>query len=282
MSATKQSQKRKSALKGATYWFLAVLVTLFFSFPIFWMFTSALKTDAISSTYPPIFIFEPSFVNFAKLFTELGALNALKNSLFIVSLATLLAMISGTMAAYALARFDIKGKNGLALEILSIRMLPPIVSVIPLFIIARFLGVFDTPWLLSAVYALTGLPFVVWIMRVFIQDIPQSVEEAAMIDGCGRIEAFWRVTLPMLLPGLAATMVIIFMFAWNEFLLASVLTSSEAKTLPVIAANAIKPKAIAFGLACAAGVLMSFPVIVLVLMMQRYLVQGLTLGAVKG
>ena len=103
-----------------------------------------------------------------------------------------------------------------------------------------------------------------------------------MIDGCGRIEAFWKVTLPLLLPGLAATMVIVFMFAWNEFLLASLLTSSEAKTLPVIAANAIKPKAIAFGLACAAGVLMSLPVIVLVLMMQRYLVQGLTLGALKG
>jgi multiple sugar transport system permease protein len=221
-------------------------------------------------------------VNFAKLFTELDALDALINSMFIVSMATMLAMIAGTMAAYALARFSIRGKNALALEILSIRMLPPIVSVIPLFIIARFLGIFDTPWLLIAVYTLTGLPFVVWIMRVFIQDIPQSIEEAAMIDGCGRIEAFWRVTLPMLLPGLAATMVIVFMFAWNEFLLASLLTSSNAKTLPVIAANAIKPKAIAFGLACSAGVLMSLPVIVLVLMMQRYLVQGLTLGAVKG
>jgi multiple sugar transport system permease protein len=119
-------------------------------------------------------------------------------------------------------------------------------------------------------------------MRVFIQDIPQSVEEAAMIDGCGRIEAFWRVTLPLLLPGLAATMVIVFMFAWNEFLFASMLTSQQAKTLPVIAANAIQPKAIAWGLASAAGVLMSLPVIVLVLLMQRYLVQGLTLGAVKG
>ena len=119
-------------------------------------------------------------------------------------------------------------------------------------------------------------------MRVFIQDIPKSVEEAAMIDGCGRIEAFWQVALPLLLPGLAATVVIVFMFAWNEFLLASLLTSSAAKTLPVIAASAIKPKAIAFGLACAAGAVMSFPVIMLVLMMQRQLVQGLTLGAGKG
>ena len=282
MSATKRNHQLRAAASSCGYWFLAIIVTLVFAFPVFWMFTSAFKTDEVSSVYPPIFWFRPSFENFGKLITELDALGAMLNSMFIVTLATLLAMVAGTMAAYALARFGIKGKNALALEILSIRMLPPIVSVIPMFIIARFLGVFDTPWLLSAVYCLSGLPFVVWIMRVFIQDIPQSVEEAAMIDGCGRIEAFWRVTLPLLLPGLAATMVIVFMFAWNEFLLASLLTSSDAKTLPVIAANAIKPKAIAFGLACAAGVVMSLPVIVLVLMMQRYLVQGLTLGAVKG
>lgn len=282
MASAKFTHQAKTFTKGLIAWVLGIVATLFFAFPIFWMFSSAFKPDDISSQYPPVFVFSPSMQNFAKLFTEMGAGQALVNSLFIVSLATLLAMLAGTMSAYALARFNIAGKNALALEILSIRMLPPIVSVIPLFIIARYLGVFDTPWLLISVYALTGLPFVVWIMRVFIQDIPQSIEEAAMIDGCGRIEAFWRVTLPLLLPGLAATMVIVFMFAWNEFLLASLLTSSEAKTLPVIAASAIKPKAIAFGLACAAGVVMSLPVIVLVLLMQRYLVQGLTLGAVKG
>jgi multiple sugar transport system permease protein len=282
MVSARLNHRLRTVGKGAIFWLIAIIVTLFFIFPVYWMFASAFKSDAVSSQFPPVFVFSPTTENFAKMFTELGAGTAMVNSMFIVSLATLLAMIAGTMAAYALARFPLAGKNALALEVLSIRMLPPIVSVIPLFIIARFLGVFDTPWLLIAVYALTGLPFVVWIMRVFIQDIPQSVEEAAMIDGCGRIEAFARVTLPLLLPGLAATMVIVFMFAWNEFLLASLLTSSEAKTLPVIAANAIKPKAIAFGLACAAGVVMSLPVIVLVLMMQRYLVQGLTLGAVKG
>mgnify|MGYP001000083402 CR=1 FL=1 len=282
MVSARLNHRLRTGGTGAFFWLAALSVTLFFIFPVYWMFASAFKSDEVSSQFPPVFLFSPTTVNFAKLFTELGAGEAMVNSMFIVSLATLLAMIAGTMAAYALARFPLAGKNALALEVLSIRMLPPIVSVIPLFIIARFLGVFDTPWLLIAVYALTGLPFVVWIMRVFIQDIPQSVEEAAMIDGCGRIEAFARVTLPLLLPGLAATMVIVFMFAWNEFLLASLLTSSEAKTLPVIAANAIKPKAIAFGLACAAGVVMSLPVIVLVLMMQRYLVQGLTLGTVNG
>ena len=225
----------------------------------------------------------PTAVNYEELFLKLNAGSAhVQQLLHRLTISTLLAMIMGTMAAYALARFSFKGKENFALELLSIRMMPAIVSVIPLFIIARSLGVFDTPWLLIAIYALNGLPFVVWVMRVFIQDVPKSIEEAAMIDGCGRYEVFLRITLPLVLPGLAAVLVIVFMFSWNEYLFASMLTSSEAKTLPVLAANAIKPKAISWGLSSAAAVVMSLPVILLVLSAQRYLVRGLTLGAVKG
>lgn len=265
-----------------TYYALALIALAFFSFPTAWMLMSSFKAETDVSVYPPVWLFTPSLDSFRHLFEEMNAWDAFLNSSLIVGIATAVAMMAGTLAAYALARFDIKNKNFIAFEILSIRMLPPIVSVIPLFMIAKQLGIFDTPWLLIAVYTLNGLPFVVWVMRVFIQEIPQSIEEAALIDGCSRFECFWRVTLPLLLPGLAATMVIIFMFAWNEYLLASILTSKEARTLPVIAASAIKPKAISWGLASAAGVLMSVPVVVLVLMMQRYLVRGLTLGAVKG
>ncbi len=276
------SRTLKRSANALLAYIAAFAAALFFAFPIFWMVSSSFKSEVDISAYPPVWNFAPTMANYAQLFTELNAWQALMNSALIVGLATCIAMAAGTLAAYALARFEVKGKEFLAFEILSIRMLPPIVSVIPMFIIARQMGIFDTPWLLIAAYALSGLPFVVWVMRVFIQDIPQSIEEAAMIDGCSRFETFWRVTLPLLLPGLAATMVIVFMFAWNEFLLASMLTSQDAKTLPVIAANAIKPKAIAWGLASAAGVTMSLPVVVLVLLMQRYLVRGLTLGAVKG
>lgn len=277
-----RSAPRSRSLHVVVCYLLALASTLFFAFPVFWMATSSLKSDNDISTYPPVWNFTPTLHSFRQLFDEMGALQAMLNSAFIVGIATCLAMMAGTLAAYALARFDIRGKNVIAFEVLSIRMLPPMVSVIPLFMIAKTLGIFDTPWLLIAVYTLNGLPFVVWVMRVFIQEIPQSIEEAALIDGCSRFECFWRVTLPLLLPGLAATMVIIFMFAWNEYLLASILTSSDARTLPVIAASAIKPKAISWGLASAAGVLMSLPVVVLVLLMQKYLVRGLTLGAVKG
>ena len=277
-----RSRPRSHLVAYSSYYVLALIALAFFSFPTAWMVMSSRKAEADVAVYPPIWLFAPSLESFRHLFEEMNAWDAFLNSALIVGLATSFAMMAGTLAAYALARFDIKNKDFIAFEILSIRMLPPIVSVIPLFMIAKQLGVFDTPWLLIAVYTLNGLPFVVWIMRVFIQEIPQSIEEAALIDGCSRFECFWRVTLPLLLPGLAATMVIIFMFAWNEYLLASILTSKDARTLPVIAASAIKPKAISWGLASAAGVLMSVPVVVLVLMMQRYLVRGLTLGAVKG
>jgi multiple sugar transport system permease protein len=269
-------------IKSTLDYILAFLATAFFALPLLWIALSSFKSDLDVSAYPPIWIFQPTLAHYREFFDSLNAWHALINSAFIVCLSTILAMILGTMAAYALARFTIKRKESIALQILSIRMMPAIVSVIPLFIIAHELGVFDTPWLLIVIYALNGLPFVVWVMRVFIQDVPRSIEEAAMIDGCGRYEIFLRITVPLVLPGLAAVLVIIFMFSWNEYLFASMLTSSEAKTLPVLAANAIKPKAISWGLSSAAAVVMSLPVIVLVLSAQRYLVRGLTLGAVKG
>jgi multiple sugar transport system permease protein len=268
--------------KAAVAYVLALLATAFFAFPLLWIALSSVKSDLDVSAYPPVWVFQPTLANFREFFDTLNAWKALMNSAFIVCLSTILAMMLGTMAAYALARFSIKRKESIALQVLSIRMMPAIVSVIPLFMIARELGVFDTPWLLIVIYALNGLPFVVWVMRVFIQDVPKSIEEAAMIDGCGRYEVFLRITVPLVVPGLAAVLVIIFMFSWNEYLFASMLTSSEAKTLPVLAANAIKPKAISWGLSSAAAVVMSLPVIVLVLSAQRYLVRGLTLGAVKG
>ena len=279
---TPRSWVAKRMAKAAVAYVLALLATAFFAFPLLWIALSSVKSDLDVSAYPPVWVFQPTLANFREFFDTLNAWKALMNSAFIVCLSTILAMMLGTMAAYALARFSIKRKESIALQVLSIRMMPAIVSVIPLFMIARELGVFDTPWLLIVIYALNGLPFVVWVMRVFIQDVPKSIEEAAMIDGCGRYEVFLRITVPLVVPGLAAVLVIIFMFSWNEYLFASMLTSSEATTLPVLAANAIKPKAISWGLSSAAAVVMSLPVIVLVLSAQRYLVRGLTLGAVKG
>ncbi len=279
---TRTGRNLVSTFRAIADYVLVGIASLFFLFPVYWMVASSFKADPDVASKTPVWVFSPTMKNYAELFTKLNALDALINSAVIVGLATCCAMICGTLAAFALARFPLKGKNIIAFEILSVRMLPPIVTVIPFFILARLLGLFDTHILLIAIYTLSGLPFVVWVMRVFIEDIPTSIEEAALVDGCSRYQSFAYVTLPLLLPGLAATIVIVFMFAWNEYLFASLLTSTKAKTLPVIASMVIKPKAISWGLACAAGALMSVPVVILVMIMQRYLVRGLTFGAIKG
>jgi multiple sugar transport system permease protein len=270
-----------AARAGLIYGLVTVAVSILL-FPFYWTVAAAFKQTGDVTAHPPVWAFTPTLDNFRELFESLGALDALINSLVIVGISTCLALLFGSMAAYALARFEIKGKDMIALDILLIRMLPPIVSVIPLFLLAKKLGLFDSHVILIAIYTLAGLPFVVWVMRVFIQDVPRSVEEAALIDGCNRLQVLFRITLPLVLPGLAATVVIVFMFAWNEYLYASLLTSSNARTLPVVTAVAIKPRAISWGVASAAGVLMSAPVIVLALLVQRYLVRGLTFGVVKG
>lgn len=271
-----------NALRTGSVYVAMLSVLLFFLFPYYWMVTAAFKGGGDVTAFPPVWLFEPTLDNFRELFEDLGAWTALKNSLIIVGISTCLAIIFGSMAAYALARFNIKGKEVIAIEILLVRMVPPIVSVIPLFLLAQKLGIFDTYWVLIAIYTLMGLPFTVWVMRVFTQEIPRSIEEAAMIDGCNRVQVLFLVTIPLMLPGVAATVVIVFMFAWNEYLFASLLTSSEARTLPVVAAVTIKPRAISWGVASAAGAVMSLPVVVLALLAQRYLVRGLTFGVVKG
>lgn len=271
-----------AALRAAALYGLVTVALSAFLFPFYWTVAAAFKSMGEVTAFPPVWAFTPTLDNFRELIDQLDALGALKNSLIVVGISTCLALVFGSMAAYALARFDIRGKDVIALEILLVRMLPPIVSVIPLFLLAKKLGLFDTHAILIAIYTLMGLPFVVWVMRVFVQDIPRSIEEAALIDGCDRLQVLFRITLPLVLPGIAATVVIVFMFAWNEYLFASLLTSSDARTLPVVTATAIKPRAISWGVASAAGVLMSAPVIVLALLVQRYLVRGLTFGVVKG
>jgi len=271
----------RSALLCVLYYLGILAIVLVFLFPFYWMVTAAFKLPADVTSFPPKWVFTPTLQNFVELL-EYDVIQALANSVIVVGLSTLAGLLIGTMAAYALARFDIKGRDSIALDILSIRMLPPIVTVIPLFVIAKKLGLLDTHFLLVAIYTLSALPFVVWVMRVFIEEIPRSIEEAALIDGCTRLGALFRVTVPMMLPGLAATVVIVSMFAWNEYLFASLLTSSTAKTLPVMASITVKPRAISWGVASAAGVIMSLPVIVVAFAAQKYLVRGITFGVVKG
>lgn len=270
-----------TAARAVIVYAAIILALAGFLFPFYWIVTTAFKAPGDVTIYPPTWIFSPTFDNFRELFADLGAWSALVNSVIVTGLSTGLSMVIGSMAAYALARFDIKGRESIALDILTIRMLPPIVTVIPLYLLAKSLGLFDTYWILIAIYTLSGLPLVVWVMRVFVEEIPRSIEEAALIDGCTRFQVLAKVAVPLMLPGIAATMVITFIFIWNEYLFASLLTSQSARTLPVVAAVTVKPRAISWGVASAAAVVMSMPVIVLAMIAQKYLVRGLTFGVIK-
>ena len=258
-----------------------ICVTALFIFPYFWMVISAFKNRTDTIAIPPKFIFVPTLENFVRLIDDYHLLPAIWNSLVVVMMATSLAVIFGTMASYALARFQFRGKDAVLLELLTIRMVPPIAAAIPIYIIALKAGLFDSYWSLILVNAVFNIPLVVWVLKVFIEEIPVSIEEAALVDGCGRWRILWSITIPLVLPGLIAVMILTAIFVWNEFLFANILTGAETKTLPVAIALSIQPRGVAWGVASAGGTLVSLPMVVLLIFIQRYLVRGLTFGVIK-
>jgi multiple sugar transport system permease protein len=190
-------------------------------------------------------------------------------------------VLFGVPAAYSLSRFDFKGKRDMAFFILSTRMAPPIGVLIPMYLLFSRLRLIDTHLALIIMYINLNVSVVVWMMMGFFKDIPVDLEEAALIDGCSRLQALRRVVLPLAAPGLAATMIFCTFLSWNEFMWALILTSYVAKTAPVAALEFIQFRHILWGQLMAAGTIMSFPVLLFALLTQRQLVRGLTLGAIK-
>jgi multiple sugar transport system permease protein len=260
---------------------LLALIALIFVFPYIWMVISSFKTPADIIAIPPKLVFTPTLENFHKLITDFHVVPAIWNSVIVVLMATTVAVLLGVMAAYALARFNFRGKNALALDILAIRMVPPIATAIPVYVIALKSGLFNTYWALVLVNAVFNIPLVIWVLRVFIEELPASIEEAALVDGCSRWRVLWSISFPLILPGITAVTILTAIFVWNEFLFANILTGPETKTLPVVVALSIQPRGVAWGIAAAGGTLVSLPIVLLLMIIQRYLVRGLTFGVVK-
>jgi multiple sugar transport system permease protein len=262
---------------------VALLATLT---PVYWMITISFKREVDQFAVPPKwFAFTPALEHYTEAFLSRSFGQYLFNSLFVAVASTFCALVIGTLAAYALARFRLPWNldRKLALWILSTRMFPAIVSAVPLFLIMRDLRLVNTRAALVIVYAAFNLPFVVWMMRGFFAEVPRDLEEAAMVDGDSRIGAFRRVVLPLVAPGLAATAVFCLIVSWNEFLFALVLTQTDdAMTLPVGIAGRVTQYGIKWGAMSAAAVVAMIPILVFALSVQRYLVRGLSLGAVKG
>ncbi len=271
----------KRRLRVALRFTAAVAVTAFFLFPIYWLVMISFKTADEIYAFPPVWWpASLQFDNYLVLFKD-GDATAVWNSLVIASASTLLAMVIGTLCAYSLARFRTGGDH-LSNWVLSQRMVPPIAVVFPIFLLYALLGWVDTYIGMILLYTAFNLPYVIWMMRGYIQDIPKTLEEAALIDGCTRWQVIWKVVLPMCRAGLLATAIFTFIFAWNEFLFALVLTRTEVVTYTVQVTHYFGGQSNFWTKIAAMSVLGTLPVFVAVICMQRYLVRGMSLGAVKG
>ncbi|MFD2474616.1 carbohydrate ABC transporter permease [Amycolatopsis silviterrae] len=261
-----------------------VLVALLFLFPTYWMFTTSLKTpgDVLSPKYDLIPT-SATLSNFASALTKPGFVTYLSNSLIVTLGAVVAALIVGVLAAIPLARFRFRGRKGFLLLILVAQLAPLSALFIPMYLLMRDIGLLNTLPSLLLVYFATSLPFTVWMLYGFVNGIPYDLEEAAMIDGCSRVGAFRRVTLPLLGPGLVTTSVFSFITAWNEFLFALVFMRDQSKqTLPVWLSSFKTAFSIDWGGVMAASVIYAIPAVIFFLIVQRKLVSGMTAGAVKG
>ena len=250
-------------------------------FPVLWLMQISLKTDVEAMRMPPAIFFVPTLDNYAAIFQGRFARSFL-NSLVVSLSTTLVGMLLGVPAAYALSRASFGRSQGLALWVLATRMAPPIAFAIPFFLAYRWLGLIDTLSGLLIIYLTFNLSLVMWMMRTFFDGIPRSLEEAAAIDGAGPLQVFYRITLPLSGPGLATTAIFCFVFAWNDFFYALVLTRSRALMAPVAIVNFMNYEGWEWGKIGAAATMIMLPVVLFALAVRRYLIRGLTAGALKG
>lgn len=220
--------------------------------------------------------------NYQTIMAKQEFLNSLVNSSIASILATALSLLLSTLAAYSISRFRYNRRNDVAFFILTLYMFPPIVSLIPLWNMASNLALLDNLGFLALCYTYFNLPFLVWLLRGFFVGIPEEIEEAALIDGCSRVTAFRKVTLPLMGPGVAVATIFAFILSWNEFMFASTLTSYRATTFPVIIQSFMSGQFVNWSAVSAGGTLAVIPVLILSLVIQKHIVAGLTLGAVKG
>jgi multiple sugar transport system permease protein len=278
---------RWRTMRTVARYVVLIVVLVFFLFPILWVIGTSVKLPGEYLRNPPVWLpQQPTFIHYQMVMASKGSL-ALKNSIIIATGAMLFSMLVGSLAAYSLARLNTGGRH-FAFWLLSQRMMPPVVLIVPFFLILRELGKInpalglDSHLSLIFLYTVFNLPFVIWMMRSYFEGVPAEVEESALVDGSTRFGAFWRITLPLAIPGLIATGTFAFIFSWMEFLFAVVFTRTKAVTLPVTIASFTGSQGSNWGQASALAVVAMLPVFALALLVQRHFVRGLTLGAIRG
>ena len=255
------------------------VVAFIYLFPYFWMILTGIRQPV--DTLAMRFIFTPTLDGFRTIFGETGFQRYMVNSVLVAVPATLLVVAIASPAAYALTQLRLRGRVFL-IGILVARMVPGIAILIPIYLTASRTGLLDTRFVLVVIYTAFNLPFAIWLLRGFFREVPAEVREAAIIDGCTEFRVFRSMMLPLLAGGMVATGVFVFIAAWNEFLFALALTQSRAATAPLSVVGFRNEYGVQWGAIGAAALLISTPVVVFAVAMQRYLVRGLTMGSVKG
>jgi multiple sugar transport system permease protein len=262
---------------------LLVIILLWTLVPVGWMLISSLKslTDVLSPT--PLLMFKPTLVNYISLVS--GGNNVLtyfRSSVLAAGISTIIATTLGCLAGYGLARGNFRAKKHLAFWIISTRMAPIAAVILPLFIWFTFLHLINTVWGLVVAYLSFNLPFAIWIMNAFFEDLPPGIEEAARVDGATNFQTFWRIALPMTAPGIVTTAILCLVFSWNDYAFAVTFAGPGSQTLPVAASQLITQTGVDWGQLTAIGTVVALPMVLVGLAVRRYLVRGLTLGAVTG
>jgi len=274
--------------KNLGIWIILVVFTLWTIFPLVWAVATSFKTMTESYTLSliPYLQFKPSWYAWNEIWGRMFARvsKSLINSIVVAGLSSLFVLILGCLAGYALSRFVFeKWKNkDIATWILSLRMFPPVVVLIPIFLMMRTLRLLDTWRAIILVHMLYNLPLAVWLMMDFFNELPEDIEESALIDGCSRFGAFVRISIPLSSSGLVAVYILSFIFSWSEFLFAVSLSYNRAITFPAMIAGALSVKGLDFARVSALTLLAITPPMVLAVLMSKYLIRGLTFGAVKG
>ena len=270
---------KKKLITNFFFYLLVAAIALVVLFPFLWMLSSSFKTQVDIISWPPKFIFSPTLQNYHKVFGEQDFLKYFMNSTIVGSLAVGLSLILGLPAAYSISRY---AQKKLAVFILLARLMPGISFLMPWYIIFSRLNLMDSYVALVLSHMLIALPIVVWIMSTYFNSIPREMEESAMVDGATRQYAFWAIILPLSGPGIITATTLSFIFSWNNFMFSQVLSMEKTKTLPIAVYNFVSYAEVDWGGVMAAAVAIMAPAIILTMIFQKYVVKGLTMGAVKG
>ena len=271
----------KNMANKAAFPIVVVVIVMIWAFPFVWMFLSSFKPTQVIISTELVWAFKPTLEHYRFIFVKQPFVRFILNSISVGITVTALTMFCGSLVAYSISRFNF-GKKPFRLWVLFTRMLPSPVLLIPLFLIFRTLDLLNTLVALVIADSTFLLSFVIWIMRSFFDEVPGTLEESALIDGCTRYQALVKIVLPLSSPGLITTSILTFIFAWNESLFALVFaTATRVKTLPVAAGDFVTGYAINWGPVFASGTLIVIPVFFMSIFLQRYIVRGLTLGAFR-